>query len=327
MIRAPAFWWQPPGVWATVLRPVGAAVAAVAARRWRRAVPSAAGIPVVCVGNLVVGGAGKTPVAIALTLRLAEAGHRPHLLSRGYKGRLKGPVKVDRKRHTAADVGDEPLLLARYAPTWVSRDRAAGAQAAQEDGATVIVMDDGFQNPGLAKTLSLLVIDGATGLGNGLVLPAGPLRERPEAGLARADAIIVMGDDLAGVAAALADAPLPILSARLEADDSARRLAGQPVVAFAGIGRPEKFFDLLEGIGCRLVHRFAYADHQAYDTDDLASMVDLAAAAEALLVTTSKDWVRLPASYRDRVHRVPVHAAFADEAALDRILAPVAGRG
>lgn len=309
-MRAPSFWSEPAGPRAWLLAPIAALVTRIGAWRRLRTTPHRVSIPVLCVGNLVAGGAGKTPIAIALVRRLQEMGHTPHLLSRGYKGRLKGPLLVDRKRHSAADVGDEPLLHARYCPTWIGADRAVTAERAKSEGATVVVMDDGFQNPGLAKDVSFLVIDGQTGLGNGRVIPAGPLREPPEGALARAQAVILMGDDEAGIGDALANTPLPVLRARLEPAPQTRSIAGQPVVAFAGIGRPEKFFKMLDALGCRIVHRFAYDDHQAYGAEDLDGMLDLAAAAEALLVTTSKDWVRLSPAYRRRVHRLPVEAVF-----------------
>src|SRR5690242_5245426 len=231
--------WAHRGLLSTVLEPAAWVYGQAAAARQRWTTPWRAPVPVICVGNLVAGGAGKTPVALSLAQRLAKRGRRVHILSRGYGGRSPGPLAVDPARHTAADVGDEPLLLAEVAPTWVARDRVAGAKAAIAAGAELLLLDDGFQNPTFAKDLSLVVVDGGYGLGNGRVLPAGPLREPLPRGLARADAIVLMGEDSAGVAPITAEKPL--CRARLVPENPGE-VAGRTVVAFAGIGRPEKFF-------------------------------------------------------------------------------------
>jgi tetraacyldisaccharide 4'-kinase len=254
----PPEFWAGRGLLSSLLLPLawGYAAGAAAREAWTR--PYRAGVPVVCVGNLVAGGAGKTPVALALAARLAASGTVPHILSRGYGGSLAGPVRVDRARHGAAETGDEPLLLAEAAPTWVARDRVAGATAAIAAGATVLLLDDGLQNPRLAKTLSLLVVDGATGFGNGRVLPAGPLREPVARGLARADHVVLLDDDAAGVLPLLQRKP--VLRARLVAQNGAD-FADRAVLAFAGIGRPAKFFTSLAATGARLVARHAFPDH------------------------------------------------------------------
>ena len=267
-MRAPDFWTRPSGP-GLFLAPLGCAFAAVAGLRRRLATPWRAPVPVICVGNLVAGGAGKTPVALGLGVLLREQGRNIHFLSRGYGGRLAGPIRVDPARHTARDVGDEPLLLAELAPCWVARDRVAGAKAAIAAGAEILVMDDGFQNNAIAKSLNLLVIDGGYGFGNGRVMPAGPLREPVATGLARADAAIVMTPDSRDVAASLENAGLPVLLARLAVLPSAERLAGRKVVAFAGIGRPEKFFGTLEELGCILVARYGFADHHDYTVEEI----------------------------------------------------------
>ena len=329
-MRAPEFWSRE-GLASTLLTPVAWGVDA--AGRARRAVarPVHAPVPVICIGNLVAGGAGKTPVALAVGARLAARGEAVHFLTRGYGGRAHGPLRVEPERHGAAEVGDEALLLARVAPTWVSRDRAAGARAAAEAGARVLVMDDGFQNPGLAKDLSLIVVDGAFGFGNGRVMPAGPLREDAARGLARADAVIVVGEPMG--AAALAGWTGPVIVARLVPTSDAPALAGRPdapalagrrVVAFAGIGRPAKFFATLEGMGCRLVGRHAFADHHPYSEAEIARLQAEASAAGAILVTTEKDHVRLPAAARGAVRTVAVVLDWADEAALDALISRLA---
>jgi tetraacyldisaccharide 4'-kinase len=284
---------------------------------------------VLCVGNLVVGGAGKTPVAMDLAQRLAKRGARPHLLSRGYTGSLAGPVRVDAARHGYREVGDEALLLARVAPTWIARNRASGARAAVATGATVLVLDDGFQNPSLVQDLKVVVVDSLYRFGNGHVLPAGPLREPAAAGLARADTVVVMGDGDSRFAQ-LPGGP-PVLRAHLLPVSDPSRFKGARVVAFAGIGRPRKFFDSLEGLGAAVVARHAFADHQPYSAAMLEPILAEAARLGAQLLTTEKDWVRVPAALRDRVTPVPVRVAWDSarevEALLDRLFAFVAARG
>jgi tetraacyldisaccharide 4'-kinase len=253
-------------------------------------------MPVICVGNLVAGGAGKTPTAIALAHLLGAQDRKVHMLTRGYGGQLSGPVAVDLEHHTARDVGDEALLLARAAPTWVGADRRVIAHCAAEAGATLAIMDDGFQNPSLRKDISLIVVDGEVGLGNGRVMPAGPLREDPKRALARADAIVVMGEDRVGVAArlgAMAGRALPIFGARLAPRAETASLAERRVYAFAGIARPEKFFASLRAAGCEIVGMKAFPDHYTFRNGDVAALKTAAKAVGAQLVTTEKDFVRL----------------------------------
>ena len=305
-----------------VLTPLSWIWAAATARRIARGRPFDPGVPVICVGNLTVGGTGKTPVVREIARRLGSA-----VLSRGYGGSLAGPVRVDPARHTAAEVGDEPLMLARDLTVWVSRDRAAGARAAAEAGAKLIVMDDGHQNPDVAKTLSLVVVDGETRddewpFGDGRVFPAGPLREPPRTGLARADAaIILLPADLAEpdpeLLAALSS--VRVLIARLT--PTAPPPPG-PQVGFAGVGKPWKVERTLRAAGCELADFWPLPDHRVYDQAMLQRLADRAAQYGAGLVTTEKDWARLPAAWRDRVTAWPVRAVFDDEAALDRLLSP-----
>jgi tetraacyldisaccharide 4'-kinase len=292
-MREPAFWWRPAGPAAALLSPLGAIYGAAAS--WRMAQPGrAAGVPVICVGNLTLGGAGKTPAAIAVAQILDAAGRRPFVLSRGYGGRLAGPVRVDPQAHGAADVGDEPLLLARVAPTIVARDRVAGAQAARSAGADVIVMDDGFQNPSLKKDLSLVVVDGRGGIGNGHVFPAGPLRAPLDAQLARASALLVIGEP-SGAEAVLAAAPgLQVFQGRLEPDAQAvAALRPHKVLAFAGIGDPEKFFGTLTEAGIDVRARQAFADHHRFSGAEAADLIVRARRDGLALVTTEKDLARL----------------------------------
>ncbi|MGE5539851.1 MAG: tetraacyldisaccharide 4'-kinase [Gemmatimonas sp.] len=328
-MRAPVFWdkggWQ-----ADALAPAAWLWRAAGWLRAKAATPARAPLPVICIGNVTVGGAGKTPTALACLGLIAErhGADFAHAVTRGYGGGLPGPVRVDPERHTAAEVGDEALLLARSAPTWVARDRVAGAQAAAVAGAKLVVLDDGLQNPTIAKDLSLLVVDGGAGFGNGRMMPAGPLREPVTAALGRADAIIVVGDDTYGVAARVraGRSDLPILAARLEPDPAAANgLKGARVVAFAGIGRPGKFFATLAACGAEIVGERSFPDHHRFTAADLAALFGAAERASARLVTTEKDWVRLDGAARERVTALPVSLA-TDRAALARLLEPILAR-
>lgn len=317
-MRAPEF-WRNDGLPARMLSPLAHIFGAAAGMRRGLSRSWKAPVPVICVGNLVAGGAGKTPVALDLAARLASRGRAPHFLSRGYGGRLTGPMLVDAGVHGARDVGDEPLLLARIAPTWVARDRVAGARAAAAAGADAIVMDDGFQNPFLAKDLSIVAIDGGYGFGNRRVMPAGPLREPVDLGLARADAVVVMGDDTASVGSQL-PRDMPVLRARLVPAAGAERLAGRKVVAFAGIGRPEKFYATLTELGCELAGAQSFPDHHRYVETEVMKIVEDAAARSATPVTTAKDLVRLPPAARMMVETLDVDVEWEDSAALDAVL-------
>ncbi|MBS7543163.1 tetraacyldisaccharide 4'-kinase [Ancylobacter oerskovii] len=302
-MRAPSFWWRPErSLAAHLLSPLGALVGAVAARRMREPGVSL-GVPVICIGNPTVGGAGKTPTALYLARRLARRGHRPSILTRGYGGRVEGPIQVDPVRHRAIDVGDEPLLLASVAPTYVARERPAGLGMAVADGADVVLMDDGFQNPSVEKALSLLVIDAGVGIGNGLCLPAGPLRAPLAPQLARAQAVLVIGEgEAAAEVVRMAHAAgLAVLTGRLAPNAAIMsRLIGRRVLAFAGIGRPEKFFATLRGLGVASVATMAFADHHPFNAGDIAALVERAAADDLLPVTTEKDAVRLTATPEGR---------------------------
>lgn len=273
-------------------------------------------VPVLCVGNLVAGGAGKTPTALALAADLQARGHRPAFLSRGY-GRRIGPgergrvIRVDAGRDRAEATGDEPLLLAAVAPTYVSADRRAAADQAAAEGATVLILDDGLQNPRLAKTLSIAVVDGATGLGNGFCLPAGPLRAPASRQWPFIQALCVIGAGVPGDAAASAAAShgIPVLWARLHPDPgTVSRLAGRPLLAFAGIGRPEKFFATLREHGLVPRAMRSFPDHHPFTAAERAGLMAEAKALGATLVTTAKDRARLPPEFPVEV--LPVSLAF-----------------
>ena len=320
-MRAPEF-WRHDGLAARALAPFGWIYQTATTARVRSTAGWRAPVPVICVGNLVAGGAGKTPVALSIAAHLAARGVAPHFLTRGYGGRLGGPVLVDGAVHGARDVGDEPLLLSRVAPTWVSRDRGAGARAAADAGAEAIVMDDGYQNPSLQKDISIVVVDGQYGFGNERVVPAGPLRETVSQGLARADAAIVIGPDRVGIEARLENA-LPVLRARIVPALGADRLAGRRVVAFAGIGRPEKFYGTLVEMGCEIVVAKSHPDHHIFTESEIMELVERAAANDATPVTTAKDSVRLPEAARPMIEVLDVDLEWDDPDALARLLRPV----
>ncbi len=324
-MRAPEFWTTGAGPWPTLLSPLGWLYAAGGGLERRLARPFKAEIPVICVGNLTAGGTGKTPVALVLARLLAVDGRRPGFLTRGYGGRAPGPLRVDLAAHDASQVGDEALLLAREAPTWVAKTRRKAIRPMIAAGIDVMVLDDGYQDPALAHDLDLLVVDGETGFGNGRVIPAGPLRESIPSGLARADAVIVMGEDRAHVRerANAARPGLPVLAARLVPGRGAGALRQRRVYAFAGIGRPEKFEATLKEIGAELQALVAFEDHHRYTRAELDILLGAAIAADALAVTTAKDFARLPDDVRGRVEVVEVEAAFADEAALRALLSGV----
>lgn len=323
-------WWYvrdraPAPVSRALLTPVSWIWAAVTARRIAKTTPIDPGVPVICVGNLTAGGTGKTPVVRELLRRLRARHVDAHGLSKGYGGSLEGPVQVDPAGHTAAQVGDEPLMLAGDAPIWISRNRSNGALAAAWAGAQALVMDDGHQNPSIKKTLSLVVVDGETRnnewpLGDGAVFPAGPLREPLAVGLARADAVILMlpsdleapDPDLVAVFAGK-----PVLIARLA--PTAPPPPG-PQVGFAGVGKPWKVERSLQAAGCDLKDFAPFPDHRAYDEPTLQALADRAATFDAGLVTTEKDWARLPPAWRAKITAWPVAAEFEDEAALEALL-------
>ena len=320
-MQAPEFWWRD-GVVPRLLAPAAAVWRAGTVVRRRCAAPVHAGAPTICVGNAVAGGAGKTPVALAIARALAARGAAPHFLTRGYGGSERGPLRVDPSAHDAGRVGDEALLLAAAAPVWVARNRAAGALAAAANGAGIVVMDDGLQNFGVAKDYALLVIDGGFGFGNGRLMPAGPLREPLRNVMQRVDAIVIVGEDRCNLRK---DLQPPVLAARFVPLPGSESIAGRPVVAFAGIGRPEKFFETLAGMDCDLVSVRRFPDHHAYTADEVMRCVEAAAAANAVAVTTEKDAVRIPPEARNMVEVLQVGLEWQNPAAFDRIVERMPG--
>lgn len=316
-MKAPDF-WRHDGLAAKLLSPLSALYTWGVDRRLAEAEGYRAAMPVICVGNIIAGGTGKTPVASALADRLRGRGLAVHLLTRGYGGSEAGPLLVNPRIHDAAQIGDEALLLAGHGPTWVAHWRPKGAAAAAEMGAQVLVMDDGFQNPTLVKDLSLVVVDGGYGFGNGRVMPAGPCREPVDKGLARAHAVVLIGEDRTNAARYLGN--LPVLRARLIPGPEAAQLAGSRVIAFAGIGRPGKFFETLRNVGAKIVSKHGFADHHPYTRGEIEELVAEANDSGALLVTTAKDMVRIPPDLRRGIAVLTVTLGWDDPDMLDRLL-------
>jgi tetraacyldisaccharide 4'-kinase len=322
-VRTPAFWSKRrPTLLARLLQPVGSLYGRTTARRMRG--PSErAGAPTICVGNFVAGGAGKTPAALALARMLIGNGRRVAFLSRGYGGSERvEPLMVDPNTHTAATVGDEPLLLAKVAPCWVGTDRLRSARSAVKAGANALVLDDGLQNPALVKDLAFAAVDGETGFGNGLCVPAGPLRAPVSVQLPFVRALIVLGGEEAALSAIAGSAPgKPLIRASLEPDAlAAAPLIGREVVAFAGIARPEKFYATLRRVGAQIVMTRNFADHHPYTPREIEALIEEAGRRSALLATTEKDLVRLDARHALAVMTLPVTLRFEEPGVVQRML-------
>lgn len=302
--KAPKFWEQD-GIIAKLLSPLSGIYASKTAKRLAETKGYKAKIPVICVGNLVAGGAGKTPIALYIAKQLIADGKKPHFLCSDYAGEVETPQKVE--SGDCAKYGDEAVLLSKTAPTWVGSDRAATAKLAQKAGAEILIMDDGFQNPSLKKDFSIVVIDGAYGFGNGRVIPAGPLREPIDVGLKRADCIVVMGEE----AAKLPATELPKFSAKLEIEYE-ESLQADDVIAFCAIARPQKFYDALRAKDLKIVQEFSFPDHHLYSEEDLKKILNAATERQAIAVTTEKDYVKIPKQLRVMLHLVKAEAVFAE---------------
>lgn len=334
MTRAtPSWWYRRPGIMAVLLSPVSLVWRWVAGLRWSLARPYRSTLPVICVGNLTAGGAGKTPAALAIARMLQQEGLKPAFLTRGYGGTKKGPHLVDRALDTANDVGDEPMLLARVAATVVSADRAKGARLIETLKADLIIMDDGFQNPGVSKNYVLLVLDRARGIGNGHVIPSGPLRADLNRQLPRAQAIIAVGKGTAGdaVIEKAKSLDLTIFDAEIRPKDRASWLKEKPIVAFAGIGDPAKFFATIETLGGTISQRMVFEDHHAFSHDDANTLQKLAGALRAQLVTTEKDMARIEGNAAlDNLKRttraLPIRMMFKDQGRLKRHIMRATGK-
>ncbi|HEY5206247.1 MAG TPA: tetraacyldisaccharide 4'-kinase [Roseiarcus sp.] len=322
-MKAPRFWAKPrPTLLARLLQPTGWAYGRATAQRMRGS-SERAGAPTICVGNFTVGGAGKTPTALALARMLISDGRHVAFLSRGYGGAERAdPLLVDASAHSAAMVGDEPLLLAKLAQCWVGTDRVRSARSAVEAGANVLILDDGLQNPGLIKDLSFAVVDGESGFGNGLCVPAGPLRAPVSAQLPFVQALIVLGGDDSAASRIATLAPgKPVMRASLEPDAlAAAPLIGREVFAFAGIARPEKFYATLRRVGAQIVATREFADHHAYTQREVEALIEESRGRGALLATTEKDAARLSARQARAVVTLPVTLRFEEPASVRRIL-------
>lgn len=294
MSEAPPFWFSKPGLAAWALSPISAIYGHVAARRMLRPPSAAASIPVFCIGNLIAGGAGKTPTAIAVAKIARKMGMRPGFLSRGYGGSINAPTVVDIKQHSAHDTGDEPLILAQYSTTVVSPDRPKGAQLLEEQGVDLIIMDDGFQNPSLHKDYSLVVVDARRGIGNGYCIPAGPLRAKLQAQLSKASSVLLIGQSKAGaeIVRHCARSAKPVFSATIK-PLKPRSWKGKEVLAYCGIADPQKFHASLTEVGADVVQTRSFADHHPFTTEECRELIDDATAKGLTLATTEKDWIRL----------------------------------
>jgi tetraacyldisaccharide 4'-kinase len=321
-MKPPSFWYEKPGLRAALLKPLATLWTYETRRRLKNGSWDQIGIPVICIGNLTAGGTGKTPLVVAVLEYLQARGVDAHALTRGYGGSIEGPALVDPASHDAAQMGDEPLLLAAFAKTWVSADRLEGARAALRAGAQAIVMDDGFQNPALAQDLSFVVVDAQRGLGNERVMPAGPLREPASDGLARADAIVITSNTTSAPARFKPPESWkkPVLNGKLVPLQTGMDWQGLRALAFAGIGHPDKFFTTLKDLGADLVATHAYDDHAPYSDAILSRLQREAATKSAQLVTTEKDAARLPAAFRTQVITLPVRMEIREKAEFSSLL-------
>lgn len=317
-MKAPAFWYRKPGAKSRLLSPLGQVYRTGALLRRAVSTPYKAKVPVICVGNIVAGGAGKTPSSLALRKLIAK--HRPQekiaFVTRGYGGSEKGPLRVDLIKHTARDVGDEALLLAKAGPCWIGRDRAAAIREAEKE-ATLIILDDGLQNPKIAPDINLLVVDGAVGFGNQKLIPAGPLRETMNDAFSRIDGIVMIGEDKQKIATYLGK---PVLNAKLRPSMTTALMNKPKVLAFAGIGRPQKFYDSCREAGLTILHTQDFPDHYAYSDNDIADLLETAKRNDLGLITTAKDMVRIPNAFKPQINVLEVELIFEDTAKLLNLL-------
>lgn len=321
-MRPPKFWDTDPNkvsILSFLLMPLAKIYEYIGLIRWKNGDHIKSNIPVICVGNVNLGGTGKTPTVIYLAIKLIEMKKSVHIVTRGYRGCLKGPIKVDLEVHDANQVGDEPILLAAFAPTWVAKNRLEGLRSARKAGAEVIILDDGMQNPSVYKDITIMVVDAYTGFGNGRIFPSGPLRESLESGLKKSNFILAIGSD--GIINPLRRKwsmlnQKEILTGQLQVLKTGMEWERLRVLAFAGIGRPEKFFDSLRSTGADVLKTHSFSDHQMFSELILKRLESEANTMNAQLVTTEKDAARLPQGWRQKVLTLPVRLEISNSSTL-----------
>ena len=316
-MKTPEFWYESPSVMSKILSPISCIYLMGSKIKQKFSTPKKVDLLVISVGNLVAGGAGKTPIAMAISSLFSDK--EVAFLTRGYGGTVIGPTLVDRSKDKAEKVGDEALLLAKHAPTWVSKDRYAGAIAAYKNGINIIIMDDGHQNHSLIKDISIVVVDGYHGFGNEKIIPSGPLRENIKSGLDKADAVVLIGEDKNKISEFFRP-NCPLINARLVPTEDSEALKKNRVIALAGIGYPNKFFNTLKEMGCNIVDEYAFGDHHRYKISEIRKIHDKALELDAILVTTEKDWLRLPDEVKTLVKKVPVKIEWHDEKQIKKFL-------
>lgn len=322
-MQPPKFWYKPAGLRAKMLGPLSSIYARSTKKRLDEGQPVSLGIPVICVGNINAGGTGKTPTVIAIVERLKTLGLNPHIVTRGFGGTVIGPMRVSERDDLAEQVGDEPLLLSAFTTTWVSRDRGKGGLAAEQAGADIVILDDGHQNPGLKKNVSIICVDALRGFGNGRVIPSGPLREPVSEGMSRGDILLSIGPSQSQEQFKTQwsdEISLPHIQGQLEPMQTGMDWAQERVLAFAGIGNPEKFFQTVRQLGANVVKTEALEDHQALTPAIMQRLLADAANLGAQLVTTEKDASRLPPDLRHTILTIPVRLELNDWAPLDTLI-------
>ena len=322
MLKAPKFWYQKENTyWSNSLYPLSLLFRFGTKIRSLISTKQQSPLPVICVGNIVVGGAGKTPVSLKIGKLLIKAGYRPHFISKGYAGLIKKSTLVQ-SWHSAASVGDESILLSEVAPTWIGIDRINSSKLAKKDGGDCLIMDDGFQNPTIQKDFSIIVINAAQEFGNKQVMPSGPLRESIKRGLSRTNLVIAIGE-ISNELKSTIPSNIPIMEAKFEINKENKSFKGQNITAFAGIAFPKKFFKSLEDQGGKIVKQISYPDHYIYTENDIFSLAETANKTKSILVSTQKDYVRIPKLYRSLVNTLEGEIIFKNEESLIKILSNV----
>ena len=316
-MKAPQFWYEPNTWKAKFLDPLGYFYNLLTLLRGKLAKPQSYSCLTICIGNLNVGGTGKTPTTIALAQHFLKKGLQVHVVSRGYKGKFQGTFLVDPQKHKSDEVGDEPLLMSEFTSVWVSNKRKNGIAAAENAGAQIVLLDDGFQDPSFHKDFSLIVVDGEKGFGNKKCMPAGPLRENIVQGFKRADALVIVGQRIYKFDTF--PTHLKIIHSTLKPIETGMNWKEGKYLAFAGIADPSKFFKTLRSLGANLIDCVALSDHQNLDGQVLKRLERKANSAHAQLVTTEKDAVRLSKTFRKKVLSLPVRIEFDDKNELENL--------